>query len=834
MSIRSFAARGARKVLRILGHDTQRGDGPACTVLFVNGCDPSVAAPRRYRVAHQREQLELWDIATDEVYYTEACAQDVGRGDAIVIYRCPITPGVEQLIVAAHKQDKPVYFDVDDLVCDTSYTNELPVVKAMSPADKAVFDDGVTRNGQTLALCDGAIVSTDRLATELLKVVPQVLINRNVTSQDMVSLSQEARFFAHKNENVVTLGYFSGSMTHNADFQELLPALVKALQTYEHLRLKVVGELELPPELERFSDRVVSADRVSWRELPSLIASVDINLAPIEPTLFNEAKSENKWLEAALVGVPTIASDFGAFAHAIRNGETGLLCANTQEWYDAICMLVNDRAYRERLGEQARLWCLAHNTTATTGSALAALLNTSIEEPRIDALLPRQSHERTTIVERFLTARGFSFAASNYNPFPWNEISLEHRLYAAESILGDNKRLAVFVYERDCGDNATFRYFGYNLVQRLASSPVWGGIWLYVDELARNEELLARASTIILVRCRVRPELVRLAELARESSTPMGYLIDDYALGAKTALRIIHTMAEDPKNTFTRRFWTGTVERFRLASELCSSLIVPVDFFAELLSKETDTPTLVINSSLNNEQVSIAKRIASSRKDTRADSRFIIGYFSGTASHQEDFDLARPAVLRLLAEDPNTCLLLGGQLNVDDELLPYLQNGQLILIPSVDYVTLQYLQAAVDVVLAPLVIDDFANCKSGLKVFEAGVVGTPACASPAAAYRAAINEGVSGYTCDTQDSWYQALAALRDDPKLRTSMGEQARTWALTYYYGPTIRQQVEDACDRLAAMAPLPDTSDVEAVVRSKRIRNWDNPFEASPRFTK
>ena len=59
-----------------------------------------------------------------------------------------------------------------------------------------------------------------------------------------------------------------------------------------------------------------------------LIARVYINIAPLKEKIFNEVKSENKWLEeASLLKVPTVASNFGTFKHAIYNGEIGLLCS---------------------------------------------------------------------------------------------------------------------------------------------------------------------------------------------------------------------------------------------------------------------------------------------------------------------------------------------------------------------------------------------------------------------------------------------------------------------------------------------------------------------------
>jgi len=81
----------------------------------------------------------------------------------------------------------------------------------------------------------------------------------------------------------------------------------------------------LPEELESFSSRIDIVPNVDWRELPKLYASVDVNLAPLVDTLFNRAKSENKWTEAALVSVPTVASGAGAFTEVIASGKTGIL-----------------------------------------------------------------------------------------------------------------------------------------------------------------------------------------------------------------------------------------------------------------------------------------------------------------------------------------------------------------------------------------------------------------------------------------------------------------------------------------------------------------------------
>ena len=38
-------------------------------ILFISGCGEDLPHPWRYRVKHQREQLEAYNYSTDEVYF---------------------------------------------------------------------------------------------------------------------------------------------------------------------------------------------------------------------------------------------------------------------------------------------------------------------------------------------------------------------------------------------------------------------------------------------------------------------------------------------------------------------------------------------------------------------------------------------------------------------------------------------------------------------------------------------------------------------------------------------------------------------------------------------
>ena len=370
---------------RTVGRDAK--DRVYKDVLFINGCDESVPHPARYRVTHQREQLAANNISTGEVYYVNLQLDQVRYYRTFVFFRCPYTDMIGEFIKLAKKLNKRVLFDIDDLVVDTKYTDTIKYLDSMSKEERALYDDGVMRMGRTLKLCDAAITTTERLAEELGHYVPEVFINRNTASEEMCALSKEALKNKTRKDDHVGIGYFSGSLTHNDDFELVLPALTKVMEKYPQVQLHVVGELDLPEALQQYKARVVSHPFVDWKKLPSLIAEVDINLAPLEQSIFNEAKSENKWVEAALVKVPTVASNVGAFQRMIVSGKTGILCDTEEEWVEQLSRLVEDKKERDRIAENAHRYCTKKCVTVYTGFPLVKFIK-KYTTPNIAFILP--------------------------------------------------------------------------------------------------------------------------------------------------------------------------------------------------------------------------------------------------------------------------------------------------------------------------------------------------------------------------------------------------------------------------------------------------------------
>jgi len=84
-----------------------------------------------------------------------------------------------------------------------------------------------------------------------------------------------------------------------------------------------------------------------------IFAECDISVAPLENYIFNEAKSNIKYLEASMVKLPSVCSPRAAFSQVIVHGENGFLCETEAEWEDALTLLVTDGVRRTQVSEAA-------------------------------------------------------------------------------------------------------------------------------------------------------------------------------------------------------------------------------------------------------------------------------------------------------------------------------------------------------------------------------------------------------------------------------------------------------------------------------------------------
>jgi O-antigen biosynthesis protein len=196
--------------------------------------------------------------------------------------------------------------------------------------------------------------------------------------------------------NNVVIGYLSGTRTHDRDFLEAADAVLQVLAENDSTSLLIVGLLKLDDRFDEFRDRIQQLPIQRWQELPAILHGMDINLAPLESdNPFTESKSCIKFLEAGILGVPTVASARADFKRVVDHGRNGLIADSPAEWKQALTGLAESGSRRDEIGSHARGDVVSEHTTA----ARAPLLLDTMRR-----LVPAKSLERSMRVNWVLLA----------------------------------------------------------------------------------------------------------------------------------------------------------------------------------------------------------------------------------------------------------------------------------------------------------------------------------------------------------------------------------------------------------------------------------------------
>lgn len=331
-------------------------------ILFIG---EEISFASRYRVEHFREQLFYHGYGSDFIQMDERNDIYLGNYTQLVFYRCSCFESMKEIVQKAREQKIPVYYDIDDFIFDYEKINYLTFLKDSEYAD---FRKTTENIHACMELCDGYFTSTNTLSEEIKKEFPgkKVIVNRNCASMEMQILSHDAVEETEKDEEKIYIGYFSGSKTHNEDFEIVENVLEALMKKYPNVYLKLVGVLS-EDKMARMQNRIEKLPFMEWQKLPEIIAGIDINLMPLEDSIFHCCKSENKWMEAALVKVPSVMSRNQEMEKVVENGKTAWLCSNTQEWIEALENLITDAKARKIMGENAYQVVMENYVTQNTG-----------------------------------------------------------------------------------------------------------------------------------------------------------------------------------------------------------------------------------------------------------------------------------------------------------------------------------------------------------------------------------------------------------------------------------------------------------------------------------
>ena len=386
---RAANRRSAASLEAIYGRPVGRPAAETLATRVVILAELSLPQCAKYRVWQKKEHLERLGITCRVVDWrqADACRSAVQLATVAILYRVPGYPEVLSLIEEIRRLGVRTLWEVDDLIFDDAIYRQNRNLDTLDKAIRNGILDGIPLYRRALLACDGAIASTATLADAMRAAgVSDVMVIENGLDGETLDMIAAIRNRPPRRDGHILVTYGSGSKAHNADFACAAPALAELLRSRPQVRLRLLGEVEVPPALKAFASQLERRDSVQYPTYLELLGESDIAIAPLEDTVFNDAKSNIKYLEASVLAVPSVCSPRAAFRSTIDDGNDGFLADSAAEWLDRLYRLVDDSALRKHMGQAAHRSVLAQYSPEAIARRQVVQVARSADERRKPAL----------------------------------------------------------------------------------------------------------------------------------------------------------------------------------------------------------------------------------------------------------------------------------------------------------------------------------------------------------------------------------------------------------------------------------------------------------------
>ena len=375
---------------------------------------------------------------------------------------------------------------------------------------------------------------------------------------------------------------------------------------------------------------------------------------------------------------------------------------------------------------------------------------------------------------------------------PW-ATSYEARL---SQLVAQDRRIAYF-YEQP--DSSTFRYRALNPGLSLSAGPKGrtSSAWFDLRDLAVDSKFVDEADALVICRVRYSAPVAQMIARARARNIPVLFDCDDLVFDPARVHLLVDSLNVEQQNDHTWDSWFAYVGRLGATLELCDGIITTNEYLAERAREYNQKlHTAIMPNYLHPEQQKWSLRFGDAKRASslQRDERIHIGYFSGSPSHTRDFAVAMPAIRRLMASDPRIVLRIVGFGVFGTEFDQF--RDRIEHYPLQDFINLQRLIAEVEINISPLKENQFTNCKSELKFFEAAACGTLTLASPTYAFKKSIVHGVTGFLVPSfrwDDALQEAVATV-DDAAAYDAISTAASDYVVDRYGWDRQANTIENA----------------------------------------
>lgn len=276
----------------------------------------------------------------------------------LIIYNRPSNSSLSMRVLSfILKYNRKVIMDIDDILIQKymNYSGRF--------LGRQISFENLSYNIFTQESCldyfDKVVVSTDKLKSVYTSKNHQAIIYPNKIDPNIIPKSEKM------SSQRLRLIYASGSITHDADFSECYLDLLNFMLKHDDVDLTILGATNGSFDFDLLKNRIVKIPKVSYDEMLDIYAKHDLLLIPLRHNIFNQCKSNIKYIEAASVKTAVLAKNIDEFSSVIKDGKNGFLYKNN--FYEKLEEIYEKKETLKDIGLAAYQDCMKFRTTDYTG-----------------------------------------------------------------------------------------------------------------------------------------------------------------------------------------------------------------------------------------------------------------------------------------------------------------------------------------------------------------------------------------------------------------------------------------------------------------------------------
>jgi glycosyltransferase involved in cell wall biosynthesis len=289
-----------------------------------------------YRIVNPMKHLGYEYTVGKEIRSTAEDALKLKKKGSIWFMKMADNEGMD-ILYGAHRDfaGAKIILDLDDDPINTNYDH--PDFKAL--------EDRKDMRIRMIKIADHITVSTPKIKEIVSQYNPNITVIPNAIDPEIWKVKRKK-----KDDKIRIVWISSGS--HFADLPILKTVMEDILDSYKNVEFHFAGMVWGDANNDRFFHH---NGTLGYKDFPQFFADLnpDICIAPLKDNQFNNCKSNIKWMEAAMLGVPTVASDVLPYRD-IKHGKTGYLATSPKQFTKYLKWLIEDKDLREKIGKAAK------------------------------------------------------------------------------------------------------------------------------------------------------------------------------------------------------------------------------------------------------------------------------------------------------------------------------------------------------------------------------------------------------------------------------------------------------------------------------------------------